>query len=230
MLSHKKSNLPQHVGIIMDGNRRWAKSRGLPTLVGHKRGYDRAMKIVEHAFNKGVSYLTLFAFSRENWNRSKDEVAYLMDLLLKTFEEQSQKLHKQGIKITVIGGRDRLSKDILSAIDRMHALTKNNKRGFLQLAFNYGGRREIVDAVNAIAKTGKRITEAGIAKNVYTKNMPDPDLIIRTSGEERISGFLLWQAAYSELLFSPKMWPAFTTHDFDEALNNFAARQRRFGA
>lgn len=224
--------LPRHVGIILDGNRRWARQRGLPTLQGHLRGYKQAIKIGEHAFKRGVQYLTFFVFSTENWNRTKREVQYLMRLLLKVIDVESRRLHEKGIRCKVIGTRDRLSSQIIAAIERAEHLTNNNTKGTLFLAFNYGGRREIVDAVRAIVRGKHRagdITEQLITNYLYTDGAPDPDLIIRTSGEQRLSGFLLWQGAYSELYFSPKMWPSFSTEDFDRALAEYEDRQRRFG-
>lgn len=229
----KRKHIPQHVGIIMDGNRRWAKKRGLPGVAGHKRGYDRAVVITEHAFQKGVKYLTLFAFSTENWKRSAGEVNYLMGLLKRVIQEQTQIMHAKNIRVAFIGLRSKLSTSIVNAIEEAHALTRTNTGGMLQIALNYGGRAEIVEAVRSLARErhrGSSITEKMLSVHMQTARVPDPDLIIRTSGEYRLSGFLLWQSAYSELYFSHKLWPEFTKADFDAALTAYAIRQRRFGA
>lgn len=222
--------IPQHVGIIMDGNRRWARRRGLPSLVGHRRGYDRAVEVSEYAFEKGVRFLTLFAFSTENWNRSKKEVAYLMNLLLQMINDRARALHKKGIRLLFIGTRRRLNKRITAAITQAEDLTKSNKRGTLIIALSYGGREEILHAITSLRGSRNRVTEKTFARHLYTKGIPDPELIIRTSGEQRLSGFLLWQAAYSELYFTPTLWPDFKASDFDRALSDFKRRQRRFGS
>lgn len=223
---------PKHVGIIMDGNRRWARSKGLPTVAGHQHGYDRAKKIAIHAFERGVQCLSLFAFSTENWNRTKYEVNYLLRLMLKLIREQAEEMHERGICLKVIGSKHRLSQAILSAIERAETLTANNTKGTLLIAFNYGGRNDIVEAIARMMQKNvpwRAVTEAAVSSNLVTAGYPDPDLIIRTSGEQRTSGFLLWQAAYSELFFSKKMWPDFSTKDFDAALNAYDKRARRFG-
>lgn len=229
VMRQKENILPVHVGIIMDGNRRWARKRGLPTLSGHRRGYDRAVAIADYAFQRGISYLTLFAFSTENWNRSKREVDYLMRLLLRMIDEQAQRLHKKKIRILFIGSRKKLSRTVVQAITRAHALTRKNTRGTLLIALNYGGRQEIVEAARKAVKLTGRLSERSIARNLYTASVPDPDFIIRTSGEERLSGFLLWQAAYAELYFTETLWPDFSEKNFESALDEFARRQRRFG-
>ncbi|MEK7583750.1 MAG: polyprenyl diphosphate synthase [Patescibacteria group bacterium] len=228
-MPQKDHILPVHIGIIMDGNRRWARKRGLPTLSGHRKGYDRAIAIADHAFQRGVSYLTLFAFSTENWNRSKREVDYLMRLLLRMIDEQAVRLHKKGIRLLFIGSRKKLSSTVVEAIGRAHALTRENTRGTLLIALNYGGRQEIVEAARKAIKQVGKLSERSIAQNLYTASVPDPDFIIRTSGEERLSGFLLWQAAYAELYFTSILWPDFSEKDFDVALDEFSRRQRRFG-
>lgn len=226
-------NIPQHIGIIMDGNRRWAKARGLPTLYGHKKGYDKVMKIGDYCLKKGVKILTVYAFSTENWDRSKKEVNYLMRLLKKGLTTDIRSLHKKNIKVQVIGRIKELSRDLQKAIKETMDLTKNNRRGILNVAINYGGRPEIIDAVKKIAAkklTPVQITEKLLADNLYTAGMPSPDLIIRTSGEQRLSNFLTWQSAYSELLFIKKYWPDFTEKDLDEAIKEYSRRTRRFGA
>lgn len=228
-----RRELPKHVGIIMDGNRRWAKKRGLPGVMGHERGYVRAVSITEHAFARGIRFLTLFAFSTENWKRSASEVSFLMKLLLRVIQEQTKSMHAKNIRLVFTGLRSKVSKSILQAIDEAQSLTRHNTAGTLQIAFNYGGRAEIVEVVRTIVRSGytwREISEKLMSSHIQSHGIPDPDLIIRTSGEQRLSGFLLWQSAYSELFFSKKLWPAFTTSDFDAALGAYAERQRRFGS
>lgn len=231
----KKSQkiVPKHIGIIMDGNRRWARSRGLPTLIGHKRGYDIAMKVGEWCLARGVKILTIYAFSTENWNRTKKEVSYLMKLLKRALTDEIDNLHKKGIQVRVIGIKKGLSQDILEAIKKAMAKTKKNKKGILNIALNYGGRVEIVEAVKKIIQKKykpSQVTEGLINKNIFTAGLPDPDLIIRTSDEQRISGFLTWQSVYSELLFVKKHWPSFTEKDIDLAIEEYTKRNRRYGA
>ncbi len=231
MQAHTTS-FPRHVGIILDGNRRWARQRGLPTFAGHLHGYQRVISIGEYALKKGIQYLTLFVFSTENWNRSKREVSYLMHLFLEKIKEQTVKLHEKGICLRVIGSRAGLSKPLVRDIQNAERLTDNNKKGTLIMAFNYGGRREIIDAVKkmiADKQPAKKISESLIKKYLYAPDIPEPDLIIRTSGEQRLSGFLLWGGAYSELYFSRTKWPDFSLRDFNAALREYARRQRRFG-
>ncbi|MFA5070603.1 MAG: isoprenyl transferase [Patescibacteria group bacterium] len=225
--------IPRHLGIIMDGNRRWARARGLPTLYGHKKGYDKIMKMGDLCLKKGIKILTVYAFSTENWNRSKKEVAYLMRLLKHGLTTDIRSLHKKNVKVQVIGRIKELSKDLQKAIGETMALTKNNTRGILNIAINYGGRPEIIDAVKKIVAkkiNPVKITEKLVAENLYTAGMPDPDLIIRTSGEMRLSNFLTWQSSYSELYFIKKHWPDFSEKDLDEAIAEYSRRQRRFGA
>lgn len=230
----KKSQkiVPKHIGIIMDGNRRWARSRGLPTLLGHRKGYQIAMKVGEWCLDRGVKILTIYAFSTENWNRAKKEVSYLMQLLKLALTDEIENLHKKGIQVRVIGIKKGLSKDIQEAIKTAMDKTKNNTRGILNIALNYGGRVEIVEAVKKIMQQKYKpaqVTENLISRNIFTADLPDPDLIIRTSGEQRLSGFLTWQSVYSELLFVDKHWPAFTEKDIDYAIEEFARRNRRYG-
>lgn len=223
----------RHLAIIMDGNRRWAKRRGLPTLAGHRRGYDVVMNMGDWCLDRGIEILTVFAFSTENWNRSKKEVSYLMGLLSLALTKEIDSLHRKNIRVSVIGRLHELPKKLQQHIAEAMELTKSNTRGTLQLAVNYGGRAEIVDAMKKIYRTAKNassISERSISEAMYTAMQPDPDLIIRTSGEQRLSGFLTWQSVYSELLFVKKNWPDFSEKDLDEALAEFKHRQRRFGA
>jgi len=232
-MSKKENNIPYHIGIIMDGNRRWAKEKGLPALEGHRRGYNKLKEVGRWCKKKGVKILTLWAFSTENWNRSKKEVDYLMRLFRNALSDREiGELHKEGIKLQIIGQKERLGKPLQEAIRRAEEKTKNNKEGILNLAISYGGRAEMMEVIKKIIKNkipAEKITEKIIDENLWTAGIPDPDLIIRTSGEIRTSGFLIWQAAYSELYFSPKYWPDFTENDLDAAISDYAKRQRRFG-
>lgn len=222
----------KHLGIIMDGNRRWAKARGLPAVAGHRHGYLIFKKIADHCLARGIKILTIYAFSSENWRRSKKEVAFLMQLLKKGVEENLRDFIKKGIRIKFLGSRDRIPKSVLKTMDQAAARTAKNKGGILNVAINYGGRGELVRAFQKLAARGlkpQKITEQAVSKTLDTAGEPDPELIIRTSGEQRLSGFLTWQSVYSELYFSPKLWPDFTPADLDAALADFARRQRRFG-
>jgi len=220
---------PNHIGIIVDGNRRWAKERGLPDFWGHKKGLEKVRKVIRWVGERGIKILTLFVFSTENWKRSKREVDYLMKLAHSTINDNLKELHKEGIKVRVIGQRERLPDFLQRSIEKAEALTKNNKEMTLNFALSYGGRAEIVEATRNIIKKKippERINEELIKENLWTS---DVDLIIRTGKEQRISNFLIWQAAYSELYFSPKYWPDFTEKDLNEILADFSRRQRRFG-
>ncbi|MFH1597968.1 MAG: polyprenyl diphosphate synthase [Patescibacteria group bacterium] len=221
--------VPNHLGIIMDGNRRWARNRGLPTLEGHRRGYNKVKKVGDWCLDRGIKILTVYAFSTENWNRSKKEVGYLMKLLKKALTDDIQEMHQKNIQVRVIGRVSQLSKDLQKAVRDAVKLTKKNTKGILNIALNYGGRPEIVDAIRKVVRKKVPITEAAIADNLYTAGLPDPDLIIRTSGEYRLSNFLTWQASYSELMFIDKHWPAFTEKDLDKAIKEYQKRNRRFG-
>lgn len=220
----------KHLGIIMDGNRRWAKKRGLPTLLGHKKGYSKVLKVGDWCLERGIKVLTVWAFSTENWKRSKTEVAYLMNLLRTALEKDIKTMHKKGIKVQILGRLHQLPKDLQKACSKAMELTKNNQNAILNIAMNYGGQAEIIDAVNWIIKDKVKKVSPQIFQNyLYDPKMPSPDLIIRTSAELRTSGFLLWESAYSELYFCNKHWPAFTEKDLDEALADYQRRGRRFG-
>lgn len=227
-----KNNIPQHIAIIMDGNRRWAKKRGLPPFKGHQQGYEQFKKIAGHCNKLGVKILTVYAFSLENWKRSKAEVFYMMNLLRKALQEQRDYFRKNKIKLNVIGQIERLPVALKKLIYKTMEETENNKKGILNLAISYGGREEILVAVKKIVaeKTSpSKISEKIFSQYLYTAGQPDPDIVIRTSGEQRLSGFLPWQSVYSELYFSPKLWPDFTEKDLDEAIKEYQDRQRRFG-
>jgi undecaprenyl diphosphate synthase len=226
-------NSPNHLGLIMDGNRRWAKEKGLRPFEGHRRGYLRLKKIAEAAFDRNVKYVSAFVFSTENWNRSKEEVAYLMDLLYWVTTVELNKLDKRNIKIVFVGTQKGLSQKILDAIKIGEEKTANNTGGTLVLCLNYGGQQELSDAFASIIRQGitaDQVTPELINKNLYDPSLPPLDLIIRTSGEQRLSGFMLWSAAYAELKFVLKYWPAFTVADLEEALQDYARRHRRFGS
>lgn len=220
--------VPNHVGIIMDGNRRWAKEKNKKTIEGHLAGANRIISLAKYIFDKGVKYLSIYAFSTENFNRSAEEVSYLMGLIIKFFNERVNELHDYNIKIVVSGLRDNLSKDVLKCIDNVVELTKNNTDGVLNVCLNYGGRREIVDAVNKIKEANITVTEDNFGKYLYNE-LPDLDFVIRTSGEERISNFMLWQISYAEFYFPKVYFPDFDEKEFDKALEIYNNRNRRFG-
>ena len=229
-------NVPRHVAIIMDGNGRWAAEHGLPRSEGHRRGVEAVRRTVSAAQAEGIDYLTLFSFSSENWSRPMTEVEFLFGLVRMFIRRDLRGLHKEGVRVSVIGGRERLPADIAALIDEAEALTAANRGLRLVVAFNYGGRDEITRAVRRIAEKVKaggvepdEIDETMIAAHLDTAAIPDPDLIIRTSGEVRLSNFLLWQAAYAELVFLPVYWPDFGAEALRSALDQFAARTRRYG-
>lgn len=229
--------LPQHVAIIMDGNGRWAKARGLPRTVGHRRGVEAVREAVRTAGALGIRYLTLFAFSSENWRRPAQEVDELMGLLKLFIRRDLADLHKEGVRVKVIGGRDNLSPDIRALLEEAENLTCDNDNTTLVIAFNYGAREEVTRAVKRIAVklasgevSADAVTAEFLDSHMDTAGIPDPDLIIRTSGELRLSNFLLWQAAYSEFVFMPCLWPDFDRKAFEEALADFAGRERRYGS
>lgn len=225
--------IPQHLGIIIDGNRRWAKKRNLPTFWGHKKGLDNVKKMARYAFKKGVKYLTIFAFSTENWKRDKKEVNYLMNLLKNAFSKKYiEEMMKNEVRVNFIGQIRRLPQDVQKRIREVEKTTKNNKKHILNIAISYGGRTDIVEAAKKIIRkkiNPKELDEEKFARFLWTDGMPDPDLVIRTGGEKRISNFLIWQMAYSELYFSKKFWPEFTKEDLDTAFLDFSRRERRFG-
>ena len=231
-----KSNLPKHIAIIMDGNRRWAKKRGLDAKTGHKQGADTLENIVKFANKLGISYLTVYAFSTENWKRTEEEVGALMLLLQNYLEDFLQRVDTENVKIRVLGDITKLPKGLQKSIQKCVAKTKENTGLVLNIAFNYGGRDEIVKAVQQIAKKvqeGKlkpeEIQENTVEKELYTAGQLDPDLLIRTSGEMRTSNFLPWQLVYSEFLFMDKYWPDFTGEDLLEAIAIYQKRNRKFG-
>lgn len=228
--------VPQHIAIIMDGNGRWAKARGLPRTAGHKKGADAVRAVVKACGEMGVDYLTLYAFSSENWSRPQDEVSDLMALLRWYLKKELAELHKQGIRLRVIGDRSALADDIVSLIENAEQKTAANTKMTLIIAISYGAHQEIVHAVQKLAEDVKAgtlepsdITASVIEQRLYTTDLPAPDLIIRTSGEQRLSNFMLWQAAYSEFLFVDTLWPNFGRDDLSAAISEFQRRDRRFG-
>lgn len=222
----------RHLAIIMDGNRRWAKERGLPSLQGHRAGYDNLKRIGDACLDRGIEVLSVFAFSTENWKRTEEEVGYLMDLLEQGLRSVLAHFAQKQTRIRIIGRREGLRPSVLSACEDAERETVANTRGTLCICLNYGGRTEIVDACKKLVQDGvpaDQIDEAAIQRHLYWPDMPDPDLIIRTSGEERLSGFLLWQSAYSEIFWTQKHWPDFDETVLDEALETYATRERRYG-
>ena len=222
--------VPAHVAIIMDGNGRWAKERHLPRLAGHNAGAKAVERTLKAAKKAGVKILTLYAFSTENWSRPQDEINGLFKLLEQTLARYTQDAAKHGLRLLVSGAREPLPPDILAKIDHAVSSTQNNRELTLNLALNYGARQEIVHAVNALLAEGKTaVSMQDISARLYQPQLPDPELIIRTSGEERLSNFLLWQAAYSEFYFTPVLWPDFDEAEFEKALSSYRTRKRRFG-
>ena len=221
--------IPSHVGIIMDGNGRWAEMRGKNRSYGHKHGSANVDAIVTHAFESGVKSLTLYAFSCENWARPKEEVDELMKLLKIYFKKFIKKVVNNDVRLRVIGGREGLSADLVKVIEDGEKATKDNKKNNLNIAINYGGRQEVVRVVNKLIEQNLPITDQNISENLDTAHCGDPDLIIRTGGEYRISNFLLYQGAYSELYFTDVLWPDFNEVEFDKAIQSFGQRKRRFG-
>jgi undecaprenyl diphosphate synthase len=228
---------PRHIAIIMDGNGRWAKARGLPRIAGHRQGAEAVRRTVRAAGELGVPYLTLFGFSSENWKRPLEEIDDLMGLLRHYLRGEIAELHKNGVRLRVIGDLSRLAPDIVTLIVNAEALTRDNTGVNLTIALSYGGRAEIVAAFRALAAKSaagdllpEEIDEAVISRHLFTAGIPDPDLLIRTSGEQRISNFLLWQCAYSELVFTKTLWPDFGPADLEQAIADFGCRERRYGA
>jgi undecaprenyl diphosphate synthase len=225
-------DLPRHVAIIMDGNRRWARARGIPDFDGHAAGVEAIRGLLQHAVRRGVPMLTLYAFSRENWARSDDEVAGLFALLGQAIHDETDELRTQGVRVRLLGRLAELPDDTRTSIGEALERTAEGTRLSLNIAWNYAGRTELVDAFRRIAATGipsDQVDERTISEALYTAGLPDPDLVIRTGGEQRISNFLIWQTAYAELVFSDRLWPDFGPDEFDEALLEFARRTRRFG-
>lgn len=230
------NNIPQHIAVIMDGNGRWAAKRGLPRNMGHKKGAEVVVQIAKAAKELGVKFLTLYAFSTENWKRGPEEVSGLMSLLREYLDKNFKELEENDVRIRFIGEREMLDDDIIEKIEKLETRTRNNKSLGLQIALSYGSRQEIVHAVRRIAesiKVGdmsvKDIDEEVFSDMLYTAGVPDPDLVIRTSGEQRLSNYLLWQVAYSEFFFTPTLWPDFNEKELAVIIENFQRRERRYG-
>ena len=231
-MSETTSRVPEHVGIIMDGNGRWAKQRGLPRLAGHRAGTKNLRRVIRAAANAGIKHLTFYAFSTENWSRPEEEVGGLMGLLGEFIETETPELHKEGARLLHIGHLEHLEPQLRQKIENAIELTKNNTRIDVILAFSYGGRDEIVTAVKKIVAAGipaEEITQQTLSDNMFTVGIPDPDLIIRTSGELRTSNFLTWQSVYSEWAFPEVLWPDFDEAVLTQVLEDFSKRDRRFG-
>ncbi len=223
------SHVPHHIAIVMDGNGRWATKRFLPRIAGHKKGVDALRGCVRACVERGVKVLTVFAFSSENWNRPSDEVSGLMELLVLTLSREVPRLNENGVRIYFVGDRVRLSEKVQTGLTKSEQATVGNERLILNICFNYGGRWDIAQAAQKLALRGEAITEMSMDRAMALAHVPDPDLLIRTGGEVRISNFLLWQAAYSELHFSDTLWPEFDEAALDEAIAFFRTRERRFG-
>ena len=225
--------IPRHVAIIMDGNGRWARSRFLPRVAGHQRGVESVRAIVEACMSRGIGYLTLFAFISENWRRPAEEVSFLMNLFISSLESELAKLHRNGVRLRVIGDRTAFAPKLVDAIVRGEALTAGNTRLTLTIAANYGGRWDVLQAINSMTREqpgrAGQYTEEDLAPFLAMADMPEPDLFIRTGGEQRISNFLLWQLAYTEFYFTQQLWPDFDAGSLDAAINSFRQRERRFG-
>ena len=233
----EKENLPKHIAIIMDGNRRWAKAKGKPSSFGHKEGAKTLEKIVRYANKIGIEHITVYAFSTENWRRTEEEVSALMGLFQSYLDDYAKRADTENIKVKIIGNREGLSKRIVSSIEKCMERTKNNTGIVFNIALNYGGRDELIQAIRKVATDIKEnklevdeINEEIISNNLYTKGQPDPDLLIRTSGEIRLSNFLPWQLVYSEFVFVEKNWPDFEEKDLDSAIEEYQKRNRKFGA
>ena len=224
--------LPAHIAIIMDGNGRWATARHLPRMAGHREGTENLRRVITACVEFGVKYLTIYAFSTENWKRPQDEVSGLMQIMAEALRKEVGELNKQGVRINHIGRLEKLDDSLRNGIINAVELTKNNERLILSVAWNYGGRDEIVYAVQEIMKKGIRpeeVSETAIAEHLFTRGIPDPDLVIRTSGEKRISNFLTWQSAYSEWYFTETLWPDFDKEELRKAILDYGNRSRRFG-
>lgn len=224
------SRLPQHIAIIMDGNRRWATKRGLPKNLGHKAGCENIKKITQNIYDLGIKVVTFFAFSTENWKRSKDEIDNIFNLIREYVTESTEEFKQKGVKVMFVGEFKKLPKDIVEAFEKVTKETQNNNKFTINFAVNYGGRDEIIRAVNQAVNNKQQVTEESFKQLLDTKMLPDPDFIIRTSGEQRVSNFMLYQMAYSELYFTKTYWPSFTNKELQTALIHFQNRKRRFGS
>jgi undecaprenyl diphosphate synthase len=225
-------SVPRHIGYIVDGNRRWAKSHGIPTYEGHLAGYNALKEVMTATFDAGVTYVSAYIFSTENWKRSEEEIGKLMGLVVRLLTSDLPMFRERNIRLRIIGSRHNLDKKLIKAIENAELETANNTSGVMGICFNYGGQLEIVDAIKQIINSGvesEAVTTDLVSQHLYCSEIPPVDLIVRTSGEQRISNFMLWRAAYSEMLFLDKMWPDMTNEDVSYIINNYNERSRRFG-
>lgn len=236
MWKSKKNEVPVHVAIIMDGNGRWATRKKLPRIFGHKAGVEALREAVMTGIELGIKYLTVYSFSTENWQRPREEVEALMNLFVEALENELDSLHRNGVRILMIGRRENIPREVLNAFENAEEKTRNNDRLFLNIAFNYGSRQEIIDAVKKICVSVQKnelkldeLDEKLFSRFLYTGSFPDPDLLIRTGGEYRLSNFLLWQSGYTEFYFTRTLWPDFKRKDFLEAIEDYQRRERKFG-
>ncbi|MBI3494411.1 di-trans,poly-cis-decaprenylcistransferase [Candidatus Saccharibacteria bacterium] len=228
-MSDQDNKIPNHIGFIMDGNRRWAKTHGLPTYEGHLAGYNKVKDVVRASVDAGVKYVSFYAFSTENWDRTEKEISYLMKLFMRMFTSDLDEVVGENVRIVIAGTDERLDKKVIQAARDAEAKTAGNTRATVMLCFNYGGQKEIVDAVKKLAASGEEISEEGISKHLYAPDVPPCDIIVRTSGEQRLSNFMLWRAAYSELMFVDKHWPDMGPNDVKDVIKEYNSRSRRYG-
>lgn len=230
-MTSKEKKIPEHIAIIMDGNRRWAEERNLPSFEGHLKGYEKLRQITDSVFSRGVKIFSVFAFSTENWKRSQEEVNYLMKLLKTAIENEIENAKEKGFRVLISGKINELPGDLPEACQRIMRETAGGTNGIFNICLNYGGRAEIVDAIRKMIKNGVEIEQVheGMVRKYLYNDLPDPDIIVRTSGEKRISNFLLWQSAYSELVFMEKFWPDFEDRDVENIIEEYEERKRRFG-
>ena len=228
-MSDQEDKIPNHIGFIMDGNRRWAKTHGLPTYEGHLAGYNRVKDVVRASVDAGVKYVSFYAFSTENWDRTEKEISYLMKLFMRMFTSDLDEVVGENVRIVIAGTDERLDKKVIQAARDAEAKTAGNTRATVMLCFNYGGQKEIVDAVKKLAASGEEISEEGISKHLYAPDVPPCDIIVRTSGEQRLSNFMLWRAAYSELMFVDQHWPDMGPNDVKDVIKEYNSRSRRYG-
>lgn len=220
---------PAHIGFICDGNRRWAKARGLPVIEGHRQGVNTVKEVLKGVLHAGVKFVTFYIFSTENWGRAQEEVSGLMGLVRAQIKKLAQELKENNVKLLILGGRERVDEDILRMLSEAEEMTADCDGGTACVCFNYGGKQEIVDAARAIVSEGGEVSEEALAAHMYHPEVPDVDMVVRTSGEERISGFMLWRAAYAEMLFLEKYWPEMSQDDARAVVEEFVSRNRRFG-
>lgn len=229
MSKDNSDNIPKHIGFILDGNRRWAKKHGLPTYEGHLAGYNALRDLILYSADRGIKFLSIYAFSTENWKRSKDEVSNLMGLALRVFKTDMREIVDHQIKVCILGSRETIPPKVLKAMEEVEEMSKDFTRTTVAICFNYGGQSEIVDAARACIKSGIEISEENLRQHLYEPSIPDIDMVVRTSGEQRLSNFMLWRVAYSELYFMNKLWPDMRSSDVDAIIREYNKRTRRFG-